>query len=372
MSNLCVSYQQSLEELDVDAIPAAYGYVDPDLNCPVDKVMSKWRREGWIRKLERAQADIERDLGAPLCPQEICDEEHPLRQEITLRQAPVAYLGSKAWGDWTETALNWDAEHTEAYIEIAEASLSSEGVDAIGFAYPDDILDCYDGPQELQDPCVTEPVAGTYRFTWDVWQLLDPREDSVTQAEAEGGSSALLSNVKWRTYTIDASDAYEVIGECDCDGCADSPSYTLTLCDPETGKVCIRSSSSTGICTSSARRIRINYATAFDCNESEIDPALAEAVSWLAVLKAGKGSRVIPCSCDDEHIMHMFEIEGLTSNDQVAKMRYGPTRAGMRVMRILDRIIKRPHFNQPVTTAGAMTAPDEVRSIRGVGRGRFY
>lgn len=348
----CVSYARSLELLHLDNKAGAYGYLDTE-HC--DIAWKVFQREGWVGSLKQAQAEIERDIGAPLCPKQICGEVHAVEREIRLKQAPVAYLGEKSYGDWTEASLTEDGDFY--YVEICEDDLD-EGVesDDLQFSYPDDVLATYNGEQVLQAPAVStvSNCNGTgedgYRFTWPVYQLVKPDEEEVMTTEED----KLLDAVKWRSFTIDSDAAYEVVGYCGCTSCQnEDPSYTLTLCDEERGVVCVKEAGATK-CLAGGRHIRLSYGVSFDCG-GEIAPDLERAVVLLALVKA-QHSPSKPCGCDNTFIDKWLEDGKFSPNDTAVSMRYGITEAGMEVMRILDKYIKRPHFNSEVTTGGLLSA----------------
>lgn len=346
----CVTYARSLEILNIDNKAGAYGYLNTDF-C--DVVWKAFQREGWISALEQAQSEIERDLGAPLCPKQICGERHQVGSTIQLKQAPVAYLGQKTYSAWTEAALTDDGDFF--YVEICEADLP-EGLDSddVEFSYPDAVLDTYTGKQALQAPVVStvSNCNGTgedgFRFTWPVHQLVDPNEDSMQVSETE----KLIDDVKWRTFTIDADLAYEVVGYCGCASCKDEdPNYTLTLCDEESGLVCLEEQGT--VCQNNTRQIRLNYGAAFNC-EGTIAPDVERALVLVALVNA-QHTASKPCGCDNSHVDDMLALDPSAKTDFATKLSYGPTVAGMTAMRILDKYEERPHYNTQIATGGMLT-----------------
>ena len=90
----CISFQRSLELLCLGNDCAPYGIRDNDPNNP-EVCVEPWPicdREAWIHALACAEDEIGMDLGAPLCPREICDELHVTNCKEFLRYKPVAYL----------------------------------------------------------------------------------------------------------------------------------------------------------------------------------------------------------------------------------------------------------------------------------------
>lgn len=361
VSSLCVSFQRSLEIINIDHYTGAYGYRSNDAPCQDGVVWTSAQREGWLRALNQAQTEIMRRVGAPLCPQDICGEMHQLGGTIQLRQAPVAYLGARTYGAWTEAALTVEENNQIGYIDIC-SSVIGESVENIQFAYPDAVLSGYTREQTLQAPRVT-PIADLcgvgqdgYRFTWDIWQLVPPTEDSLQPTDLD----SLLDDVKWRTYTLDGDNAYEVVGYCGCSVCRnEDPSYTLELCDATSGIVCI--TDPTVICRN-MRTIRINYGVALDCTD-EIAADLERALVLLALVKT-QGTASKPCGCDNRFIEKLLDVDPSMKFEFAHKLRYGPTKAGMEVMHILDNYVERPSMNTVVTSGGFLSSNRRGRRNR--------
>ena len=355
-SDLCVSYQRSLEILNIDNYPGAYGQI---LSGTCKLIWKQFQREGWTKKLIQAENHIRRDLGLALCPMEICDEVHDLTDSIKVNQAPIAYLGTKSWGSWTEDGLVYDGD--VANLELCETDFGT-GVqpEQIQFSYPDGILTDYRQEQALQSPRIIDaPVCDPengFRFTWDKHQLVLPTVDS-TQVS---GSADYLQSVKWRVWTVESTSAGSLVGICDCACCASNPTITLSIADAEEGIICVDDCGNGPVqnCYCSNRRIKLNYATAFNCTEI-IDPNLEEAIVLLALVKAGR-TPVKPCGCDNTWIDWMLEDDPTSRTEFALKLRYGPTRAGMEVMRLLGSIERKPHFNEPGINMGGMLTKRKI------------
>jgi hypothetical protein len=354
----CVSYQRSLEILNVDWKPGAYGMIGNQ--C--EHVWTQYMREGWLDKLRMAGDEIKRDLGAPLCPMPIYDELHPLKSRIKLRQAPVDYLGRHTFTDWTEVNLSDGGDGTW-YFDLCDSSIGAGTIDDIQFSYPDSVLECYDGLQYLQAPCINRITATCgggedgYRISWPDYQLIPPDTESV-----QSTFTGFLSEVKWREVSVDADLTFEIVGECNCGCCDDESALSLTLTDATEGIVCINNCDPQTVCTCNDMYIRINYGTAFSYGSS-IAPSLEEAVVLLGLVKAWR-TPIKPCGCDNTWIDGMLEIDPTANNAFAGQLTYGPTVAGMRVMRIMDKFLKKPHFNQEVMTGGLFSGNKTRRKRR--------
>lgn len=86
-----------------------------------------------------------------------------------------------------------------------------------------------------------------------------------------------------------------------------------------------------------------------------MDPALEEALVLLALVRAGD-TPAKPCGCDNSMIDALLEIDPTAATEFATKLSYGPTVAGMTVMRIMNKFQKRPHFNQVVQTGGLLSS----------------
>lgn len=350
-SAACVSFDRSMRLLQHGDLSGAYGVKSG--NC--DVLWEAWQREGWIKALKQAEAEIIRDLGAPICPTEVCGEVHRLRESIYLRQTPVSYIGTKSWSNWTEIPLTRDVNTERAYVEICDSVLGTTPLANLQFAYPDAAIDCYVGDQTLQSPCVErlENSCGAgedgHRFSWDLYQVVKPTVDEASYEDL----TDFLTAIKWRSFTIDTTTAYEWVGKCDCNCCTSNTAITLSLEDAQEGLVCIDDCDSSGSCVCTRRNIRINYATTFSC-DGFIDPGLESAVAILAAVKSGR-SAWKPCGCDNNYLEWLLSEDPTAKTEFATKLRYGPTVGGMMVMRTLDKYKERPHYNQPVHSGGLMT-----------------
>jgi hypothetical protein len=356
----CVSFDRSLEILIMGNKSGAYGL---KVAGQCEHLMAAYQREGWIDKLRVASAEIKRDLGAPLCAEPIYDELHPLKGRIKLRQAPVAYLGKKTYSVWNEDNLADDGEGKS--VEICDTDLGGAEITEIQVSYPDAVLECYSGLQTLQAPCVTELTgscgAGSedgYKLWWPLYQLVDPAIDETDQSE----TADFLTAIKWRTVTLDSTLAVEIVGECDCGCCDNASDLTVTLEDATEGVVCIESCVTDSLCSCYDRQVRISYGTAFGYGAG-IDPSLEEALVLIALVRAGD-TPAKPCGCDNSMIEALLRIDPTSSTDFAHKLSYGPTVAGMSAMRIVNKALKRPHFNQPVMSGGLFSG----RKVRKKGR----
>lgn len=156
------------------------------------------------------------------------------------------------------------------------------------------------------------------------------------------------------------------MGDCDCGCCDDASALTVTLEDAVEGWICIESCVADSLCTCYDRQIRVNYGTAFSYGAG-IDPALEEALVLLALTKAGD-TPAKPCGCDNSMINALLAIDPTSSTDFATKLSYGPTVAGMSVMRTVNRALKRPHYNQAVMSGGLFSG----RNIKKKGRRPSY
>lgn len=349
----CVSFDRSLEVLMLGMKTGAYGLKSPDY-C--DVWWKAYQREGWIDKLRMAHSELKRDLGAPICPEIHLDELHPLKSRIRLRQAPVAALGVNIYTDWSEVNLTMDFPNEEAYMDLCDSYLDPGTITDAQVKYPDEILDDYRGLQSLQAPRLNRILATCgsgedgYRLTWPIHQLVKPTIDETELSQ----TANFIDKVQWRVAQADATLTYELVGECSC-GCCDNgdPTYVLTLEDATEGIVCVETEQGAS-CVCSDRQIRINYATMFG-DGAMMDPALEQAITLLALVHSSR-TPVKPRGCDKTFVKAMLELDPSYGTDFATKLRYGPTVAGMTVMRIVDKYLKRPHYNQPVMTGGLMSS----------------
>jgi len=352
----CVSFQRSLELLILDNKDGAYG-LETSGSCDVH--WKAYQREGWLDCLKSAEAELKRDLGAPMCPQEICHELHPISKTIKLNQAPIAYIGVKTYSSWVEEGLlpSPVTSASSGYFDICDSEIPSGlTIDDIEVSYPDSILECYRGCQELQEPCVVRIDDGScggvengYRLSWVVAQLIDPTEDSAQISE----TSKFLSDIKYRFGSVDTSLAVEYVGKCDCT----QPAITATIADAIEGIICLDCGSSgfsetCPLCHSYYDYVRVSYATAFDC-QTKTDPALEKAIVYLALICAGD-TPAKPCGCDNTMIDRLLEVSPVAGTDFATKFTYGPTNAGLRVQQVINKYKEKPNFNESVTSGGMM------------------
>lgn len=367
MTSNCISFSRSLELLVLDNKAGAYGLNTSDTSCDVS--WEAYQREGWYHAIGAAESEISRDLGAPLCPREICNELHPFAKEIRVRQSPIAYVGAHVFSVWTEAALTlaFLTSDDEAYIEICDSDIpAGASIDDFVFSYPDAVLDCYRGDQCLQEPCIT-PITDMscgggengYRVTWKIYQVIDPAQSNVMLSDPTG----FLTNVKWRVASIDTSLAVSYVGRCNCV----APTITATISDAIEGLICLDCGdnnllSSCPQCSSAYDYIHVNYATAFDC-QTKIDPALEQAIVYLALINAGDTASK-PCGCDNTMIDRLLTISEVAGTEFLTKLNYGPTNAGIAIMRIINKFKDRPHFNEAVFSGGMFAARSGSKNSR--------
>ena len=343
----CVSFDDSLDRLFLGDKCGPYGLQGS--NC--DALWAAWQRESWILSLIDAQQEIESDIGTPICPREICNETHILRSEVHLRQSPIAYLGQRVWGEWTELELQ-EGDDDTWFVDICQSELGEDVTpEFLQFSYPDSVLLCYSGNQLLQSPCVAtltgscgEGMEDGYRFSWPICQLVLPDVDKTSASETDN----FLKSVKWRSYTIPPNTGWEIVGECGCSSCQ-SGNYSVSILDAVEGIVCVE-----GVCSgNSTQRIRFNYATSADCYGPS--SYLLGAVVLLALVNTGK-TAAKPCGCDNRNVDHLLSIDPSSSTEFARRLRYGPTVAGMRVMQRVDKYMNRKNFNSTVLSGGFLSS----------------
>lgn len=358
----CITFQRSLEILMLDPC-SSYGAKTGcahDIGCT--DIWTAEKREWWMGKLRAAELQIERRLGAPICPKQVRDEAQPLKTIIRTRQAPIAYLGVKTRNLVNNYAMSWGTKnapfkicgsYVSGYITIPDAEIPAGiTVDDLIFEYPEQY--CGNGYQVLQEPCYT--LEGTnHIFAWATCQLVKPDIDEASVLEAPPNS--YIANVDVYYETIDASQAVVLPPGCGCD--VSEGTITVEISDPIAGEVCL-----TGACNFSGQRIYLNYGTAFGPSDrTDVDDDLAEAIVLLALTMTGHRNL---CGCEDfqETVAYWLEPSpdaqsALTTPDMLP---YGGTNAGMAILRIMDRFVTRPHYNQPVQTSGMITA-GKARSL---------
>lgn len=355
----CISFKRSLEILMLDNKCGAYGMLSSE-QCNAH--WKAYQREGWLQKLRAAEAELKRDLGAHLCPEQVCDELHGMAETIRLNQAPIAYLGVQIYSDWSERSLTQDLATLDYFIDICDNELGSSSINDVQVAYPDAVTDVYTGLQYLQAPTISRLYGSCpgatdgYRLTWPACQLVHPNADEVQPTD----TASLITEVKWRLSTVDADQAIEVVGECGCECCSTTPE--ISILDDIEGLVCIDN-----FCGCTRSQVRINYATAFGGCAS-MDPGLEEAIVLLALLKTA-GTPVKPCGCDNTFTEYMMEIDPTARTEFAHKLAYGPTNAGMTIWRTISKYKERPNFNQPVISGGMLTGRKKTADKS---RGRSY
>ena len=349
-ADMCVPFERTLEILNIDHKPGAYGQI----GSQCEHIWTVYMREGWIDKVRMAADEIKRALGAPICPSPVYDELHKFKSRIKVRQAPVAYLGRHTFSDWTTEALTNESDDSGKYFELCDQDIAPLTINDVQFVYPDSVLECYAGLQTLQTPCIWR-IEGTcgpgaddgYKISWPNHQLISPDTDEVQSTD----DTHYITEIKWRTAAIDTDLAVEMVGECTC-GCCDDleDNLTATLQDATEGIVCINNCDPSMLCSCGNTYLRLNYGTAFSYGAG-VSPSLEEAIVLLGLVKADR-TPIKPCGCDNTWIDGMLEIDPTSANAFAAQLSYGPTVAGMRVMRIMDKFLARPHFNQEVMTGG--------------------
>lgn len=364
----CVTFQQAISTLQLLACHA-YGV---SASCYVDigctDIWDVEKRCWFVQKLAAAESMIERDIGAPLCPTQIYSESQPLSPTIYTRQKPIAYLGMRVETFIDDFAITYDntppasyplppfsdctADGWKGYVVLTDADLPI-GVTAsdVIFKYPEE--NCSDCGQELQEPCyrrVYDEDLEEYVHVW-MWskcQLLRPELD--TAPITQDPPTSFLLEVAAYYHHIDASQAVVLPPGCGCD--ISDGSLTVEIGDAYAGEVCL-----TGSCEFSGHRFYLNYGTAFRPDQDRVSPDLVQAVVLLALTLMGS-KKLCGCEHFDQTVAYWLETDPDSRVAMVvpAMVRYGGTRAGMQAMRIIDRVLVRPHFNEPVKTSGVMTA----------------
>lgn len=366
--DLCISYEDSLRALRLEDHAIAYGQRGGECKT----CWSIGHRESWISSLKIAQDWLQRYVGMALCPQEICDEAHYIGKNIYLNQKPVAYLGTRTYSDWTEETLVQDEPNKQWYVDICDSELAAAGitdVSRITFSYPDSVLNIYRGSMCLPQPIVTRLI-GTdcdatepgYRFSWFNYWLVHP----VNNVDCPLVPT-LISTVQWQSWEITANSAYSLVGGCDCLSCnGGTPNLTVTLVDWQEGVVCVTADG----CSNNFLRVRINYATAFDCT-GVMASDLREALTLLAVV-VNWPEAYKPCGCNPEYIDGLLKVDPGSEGVPAYALPFGSTVAGVRVMHIMNNLLKRPKFNQPGEDGGGLLTGSTVRSARGRSQFHFY
>ncbi len=333
----------------------AYGCREDEGQCEL--IWNIRHREGWNQALINAEKAISTYLGGTLCPKQVCNEIHLARSQIRLKH-PVSYLGTRTFTAWTEDGLVFLDESDppeplgRPYFYICESELGDYDIEDVEYSYPDDILLCYTGKQELQAPCI-EAVADCglgepgWKVSWEICQLVSPLVDEV-EPDIPDNLDSFIQSVKWRIGYVDASEVVEIIGDCSCGVCANG-GVTATVLDAEEGLICL-----SGVACSTISRVKIDYGTAYRCAET-IDPTLEDAVVILAVVLT-EGTIAKPCGCDNVMWDRLLEEDPTARNDFGSRLRFGGTIGGMRVMRALENYLMDQQRKQSGAAGVAPTA----------------
>ena len=334
----CVTFERSLQILNLDNPDGAYGFVEAESQCGIS--WSIRQREGWQRYLCAALSEIQRDIKRAICPQQIYDEVKFVGQQIVTNQKPIDQLGKPVYSDWNDISLTDDPDNGRKYFDLCQSELAAIDPDAtsddLEFSWDATTLECYMGDSCFQEPCIVaiddcglaEPG---WRIYWPYRQLVPP-DVEIASVEAD-----LLTDVRWRVKTIDSSLAVEAVGQCGCYVCQGSvPTFTASIVDAKEGVICLDRTSG---CVNMDTRVRLNYTTT-----GEIDPTLEEAVVLLALVYS-QNTNVKPCGCDNTKIEALLKPDPTAGSDFATKLRYGATVAGMTVLRIVNKYLETPNFN---------------------------
>jgi len=365
----CVSYERSIDRLRLPRCGSFGVSVNTESECNV--VWDLRQRENWMDALRMAQHQIESDLGAPLCAQQICDEIVRPHCTIQLKFRPVAYLGVEVYSDWQTAAIVYSGTYPDfvGTAEICDVDYALINEDNLDFTFP--AIDCYAGQLPLQTPCIKrvecEDESDGLQFVWPVCQLLKPDVETATlptTLAAIPTSGNFLTEIRYRTWTIDNDAAYSPVGVCNCAVCTNTtPTYTLTIADGQLGEICISDATA---CLSHGRQIKVNYGTSYNCGLS-LDLNLEWAVILLALLKVGRPQLLCGCGEFDETRKHWMERDPDADQPLVVpwKLAYGGTRAGMEVGRIVANELRRMNFTAASNVGGSLSSFGGARRFRG-------
>lgn len=362
----CVSYDRSLWLLNLDNMDGAYG-LHTDVQC-----MEQWRaimRDGWQRYLLTAQNEIERDIGKAVCPRPIYNERHSAQDQFTTRQVPVAYIGRMVYSEWEDVDLIDDIAAEEMYFILCTDDIP-EGytIDDYEFSWPLSITECYRGQQVLQEPCIT-PLDDCgdggpgYRIEWLYRFLVGPTAENLTIERDEIDPfppTNLIDTVRYRLGSVDETQAVVAVGSCGCHVCNGStPIYTAELVDAISGYVCVTNVNG---CVNRQSQVYINYATSLN-PYGNVDPTIEESIVQLALVRS-MDTTVRPCGCDNTHIERLLAFDETAKTEFARKLTYGPTVAGMNVMRMVEKYTRKPDFNQVGTEVGGLLISNQNRDRR--------
>jgi hypothetical protein len=365
---ICVSYERSIDKLRLPRCGTFGVSVTSESEC--NTVWDLRQRENWMDALKMAQHQIESDLGAPLCAQEICNERVRPRCDVGLKFKPIAYLGQKVYGDWTTADIVYSGTYPDIIgtAEICDVDYDLINEDNLDFTYPE--IDCYEGQLPLQTPCIKrvtcEDLTPGLQFIWPACQLLVPDVETATLNAnlPTTPDDNFLTEIRYRTWEVDEDLAYTLAGECTCGSCTvTDPTYTLSIGDANLGKICIEPASER--CLYGNRHIYVNYGTSYNCGLT-LDLNLEWAVILLALTKVGRPQLLCGCGEFDEIRKYWLELDELARQPLVVpwKLNYGSTRAGMEVARIVGNELRRMHFAASSSSGGAITTFSGNRNFR--------
>lgn len=364
---ICVSYERSIDKLRLPRCGTFGVAVNSESEC--NTVWDLRQRENWMDALKMAQHQIESDLGAPLCAQEICNELVRPRCDVGLKFKPIAYLGQKVYGDWETAEIVYSGTYPDIIgtAEICDVDYDLINEDNLDFTYPE--IDCYEGQLPLQTPCVKRVTcAGDLpglQFIWPACQLIVPDVETTALPSnlPTTPNDDFLTEIRYRTWEVDADLAYTLAGECTCGLCTpDSPTYTLSIADANRGKICIEDTNS---CLRN-RKIYVNYGTSYNCGMT-LDLNLEWAVILLALTKVGRPQLLCGCSEFNEVREYWLATDPTAQQPLVVpwKLHYGASRAAFEVARIVGNEKNRMHFTAASVAGGSITTFNGNRSFRG-------
>ena len=364
-----ISFADSLKIMHIRDVPGAYGVDTDEYGC--EMCWSAPQREGWLQELINAQIEVEKELGDHyLTPREICGEIHHAAHEVALKR-PIYALGRWAYTEWQSVELSYSPEESGGFLDASARAVAlicdelliiddvTYSVDDIEFDWPDEIVRCYDGIQEVHAPCnvgheseMDGCAGGGYRFEWYVYQMLSPLLPPV--AVGEDGRCADLSvdnyitSIRFRFRYVDDTAAVTLVGQCLCGSGCDTGSVTAEIVDASEGIICLSGS----VCGSNSR-VRIDYISSYRC-ASAPDPVLKKAVTVLAIVMAGD-SIAKPCECDNTWLDQWTQEDTSTRGEMSAlRLHFGNTKGGMFVQRTIIRYLtadrEKKSRTMPLTT----------------------
>ena len=352
----CVSFARSLDIMHIRDVPGAYGVELDEYAC--EMCWTAPQREGWLKELVAAQSAIEKELSDHLiCPGEICDEIHLAAEEIRLNH-PILALGRWAYSDWVTLDVAYsDQDHGQmasssiGTVEVCDTDLTdgdlTYDINNIEFDWPSDIAECYNGLQEIPEPCAlghfdasaTCPGGG-YRFTWPFYQLLSPLLPAIAITDPETHDTACadlsaenyIASIRVRFRYVDDTSPVVLVGTCRCGNGCDSSGVTATIVDASEGIICLD-----GVVCGRNSRVKVDYISSYRCADTP-DPELEKAVVILAMVYAD-GSIAKPCECDNTWLDQWTEFDESSRGAFPSQLRFGSTKGGMFAMRVLNRFL---------------------------------